>query len=147
MEGNPLEKQLSKIGTVNVNNIRAIVSKGSKVDQAVVDKILASEEFAGKKSIDYNKFRKAVQDELITYERTPNAGYKRYGMDRLGFNENFDVFRAQDFLEENPDLPWHVHRNPTTDDIVFTRRKMKDDGVNSYIEIVPQSEVDATYGK
>lgn len=86
MRGNPLEKQISKNGTVNVNNVKAIVGKGSKVEQAVVDKVLASEEFAGKKSIDYNKFRKAVQDELITYERTPDKGFKDYGLDRLGYS-------------------------------------------------------------
>ena len=88
MRGNPLEKQLGKNGTVSVNNVRSLVGKGSKVEQAVVDKVLASEEFAGKKAIDYNKFRKAVQDELITYEResAPGLVYEDYGMDRLGFN-------------------------------------------------------------
>lgn len=85
MRGNPLEKQISKNGTVNVNNVRALVGKGSKVEQAVVDKVLASEEFAGKKSIDYNRFRKAVQDELITYERKPNTRFKDYGLDRIGY--------------------------------------------------------------
>lgn len=85
MRGNPLEKQISKNGTVNVNNVRALVGKGSKVEQAVVDKVLASEEFAGKKAIDYNKFRKAVQDELITYERTPDTRWATYGEDAIGF--------------------------------------------------------------
>lgn len=85
MRGNPLEKQISKNGTVNVNNVRALIGKGSKVEQAVVDKVLASEEFAGKKSIDYNKFRKAVQNELITYERKPDTRFKDYGLDRIGY--------------------------------------------------------------
>ncbi len=85
MRGNPLEKQISKSGTVNVNNVRALVGKGSKVEQAVVDKVLASEEFVGKKSIDYNKFRKAIQDELITYERTPDTRWATYGEDAIGF--------------------------------------------------------------
>ena len=84
MRGNPLEKQIGKNGTINVNNVRALVGKGSKVEQAVVDKVLASEEFAGKKSIDYNKFRKAVQDELITYDRTPDTRWSEYGMGRIG---------------------------------------------------------------
>lgn len=88
MRGNPLEKQISKQGTVSVNNIKALMNKGSKVEQAVIDKVLSSEEFAGKKAIDYNKFRKAVQDELITYEQASASGlaYEDYGMDRLGFN-------------------------------------------------------------
>lgn len=91
MRGNPLEKQISKNGAVNVTNVRALVGKGSKVEQAVVDKVLASKEFAGRKSIDYNKFRKAVQDELITYERTPNTGWNNYGIDRLGISSYRDA--------------------------------------------------------
>ena len=89
MRGNPLEKQISKNGTVNVNNVRALANKGSKVEQAVIDKVLSSEEFAGQKAIDYNKFRKAVQDELISYKRSDNGianqSYADYGMERLGF--------------------------------------------------------------
>lgn len=91
MRGNPLEKQISKNGTVNVNNIKALVGKGSKVEQAVVDKVLASEGFAGKKSIDYNGFRKAVQDELITYNRTPDTRWADYGINRLGIRESEDL--------------------------------------------------------
>ena len=98
MRGNPLEKQISKQGTVNVNNVKALSGKGSKVEQAVIDKVLASEEFAGKKSIDYNKFRKAVQDELITYDRTPNTKWSDYGLDRIGlsFGNKTDVRNAED---------------------------------------------------
>jgi hypothetical protein len=91
MHGNPLEKQISKSGTVNVNNVRALAGKGSKVEQAVIDKVLASDEFAGKKSIDYNRFRKAIQGELITYERTPDTRFENYGIDRLGLHDLEEV--------------------------------------------------------
>ena len=104
MRGNPLEKQLSKNGTVNVNNVKAIVGKGNKVEQAIVDKVLASEEFAGKKAIDYNKFRKAVQDELITYDRTPDTRWEDYGMKRIGIDDlNSDtgiIGFPKDFVKE-----------------------------------------------
>lgn len=83
MRGNPLEKQLSKQGTVNVNNVKALINKGSDIEKTIVDKVLSGDEFANKKSIDYNKFRKAVQDELIAYDRTPNKTYKDYGLNRL----------------------------------------------------------------
>lgn len=111
MRGNPLEKQIGKNGTVNVNNIKALVGKGSKVEQAVVDKVLASEEFAGKNAIDYNKFRKAVQDELITYERKPDRGWQDYGVDRLHVNDNVegvnqDRITAENFLSAHPELDW-----------------------------------------
>ena len=98
MRGNPLEKQISKNGTVNVNNIKALINKGSKVEQAVVEKVLASEKFTGKKAIDYNEFRKAVQDELITYDRSPNTKWSDYGLDRIGlsFGNKTDVRNAED---------------------------------------------------
>lgn len=83
MRGSPLEKQISKDGTVAVGNVRALIGKGSKVEQAVVDKVLASDGFAGKKRIDYNDFRRAVQNELIAYERKPSESFNSYGIDRL----------------------------------------------------------------
>ena len=93
LEGNPLEKQLSKSGEINIGNLRNYIkSKDIKaVDKAVMEKVLASEEFAGKKSIDYNKFRKAVQDELITYERTPDTRWENYGIERLGLHDLEEV--------------------------------------------------------
>ena len=60
MEGNPLEKQLSKTGTISINSIRSQFAKASDVEKSVVDKILSSKQFAGQKAIDYNQFRKAV---------------------------------------------------------------------------------------
>lgn len=105
MSGNPLEKQISKNGTVNVNNIKALISKGGKVEQAVVDKVLASEQFAGKKAIDYNDFRKAVQDELITYDRTPDTRWEDYGMGRLGFGPNFNG-AADDYIISRELYKW-----------------------------------------
>lgn len=86
MRGNPLEKQLSKSGTISVNSIRAQANKASQVEKAVIEKVLGSEEFAGQKAIDYNKFRKAVHDDLITYDVNPDGRFETYGMDRLGFD-------------------------------------------------------------
>ena len=92
MRGNPLEKQLSKQGTISVGGIRNQFGKASSVEKAVVDKVLASDRFSGKKAIDYNDFRKAVQDELIDYKRVPSMEYEDYGMDRLGFKEDKHVW-------------------------------------------------------
>ena len=87
MAGNPLEKQISKAGTVNVNNIRAIANKANKMEQSVINKVLSSDEFAGKAAVDYNKFRQAVQKELIIYDKAVGSSlpYTDYGMGRLGF--------------------------------------------------------------
>ena len=109
LEGNPLEKQLSKSGEINVSNLRNYIkSKDIKaVDKAVMEKVLASDEFSGKKSVDYNKFRKAVQDELITYDRTPDTRWQEYGISRLGYNPDTGVIGfqkgfAKAFVKEHP---------------------------------------------
>ena len=47
MEGNVLEKQLSKIGTISTNNIKAHVAKASQVEKSVVDEVLSSKQFVG----------------------------------------------------------------------------------------------------
>lgn len=86
MRGNSLEKQLSKTGMISVNSIKALAAKGSNVEKAVIDAVLGSEQFAGQKSIDYNSFRKAVQNELISYNRIPTNRYESYGIDRLGYS-------------------------------------------------------------
>lgn len=111
MEGNPLEKQLSKSGEINVGNLRNYMkSKDIKaVDKAVMEKVLASEEFAGKKSIDYNKFRKAVQDELITYDRTPDTRWADYGVARLGLYIDSELNARSAFLQDHPELHWQYY--------------------------------------
>ena len=86
MRGSPLEKQLSAQGTININNIKALAGKGSKVEQSIIDRVLA-EQFAGQKTIDYDTFRKAVQDKLIAYKVRPSRKFNDYGIDGLGFNK------------------------------------------------------------
>lgn len=85
MGGSPLERQLSKNGTININQLNAYFNKASQLEREVANKVLA-EKFAGQKTIDYNQFKKAVQDELINYSTKPQMQYSTYGMDRLGFN-------------------------------------------------------------
>ncbi len=85
MGGSPLERQLSKNGTINVNSLMAQVNKASEVEKSVINKVL-QEQFAGQKYIDYNALKKAVQEELIgKYNRVPQTGWADYGMERLGF--------------------------------------------------------------
>lgn len=110
MRGNPLEKQISKSGTVNVNNIRSLANKGSNVEKTVIDKVLNGK-FAGQKSVDYNQFRKAIQDELITYQRTPDTRWADYGIGRLGFepkgSDNLDLYEYMAaHPEEFPEWEW-----------------------------------------
>lgn len=114
MEGSPVEKQVSKSGTININNLLAIINKGSKVEQDVINKVL-NEKFAGQKNIDFYELKSAVQDELITYSKRPQTKYSAYGMDRLGyatgpdFNEltstEIPGIKLQTFSFESPRIP------------------------------------------
>lgn len=119
MRDNPLEKQLSKDGTISVNNIRAQANKASNVEKSVIEKILSSNEFSGQKSVDYNKFRKAVHDELITYDRIPDGRYEDYGMDRLGFRERH-------IWDIGNDPRFEGHVNPLDDVVEFYHRDTGD---------------------
>lgn len=68
LPGNPLEQQLSQKGTIAVNNIRQYMTHRSKMDQDVVNSVLRQNVFDGLNKIDYNTFRKAVQNSLLDFE-------------------------------------------------------------------------------
>jgi hypothetical protein len=87
MTGSPLEKQLSKTGEINVNNIKTHIGKAEvgQQDKFIIDKVL-NEKFAGKTKIDYNDFRKAVSEELVPLEKSFDDAYSKYGVDKLGYN-------------------------------------------------------------
>lgn len=68
LPGNPLEQQLSQKGTIAVNNIRQYMTHRSKMDQDIVNSVLRQNVFDGLDKIDYNAFRKAVQDNLLDIE-------------------------------------------------------------------------------
>jgi hypothetical protein len=46
MGGSPLERQLSKNGTININQLNAYFNKASNIEKEVANKVLA-EKFAG----------------------------------------------------------------------------------------------------
>ena len=86
MKGSQLERQLSKNGTININQLNSYFNKASQLEREVVNKVLA-EKFAGQKTINYNQLKKSVQDELIgKYDRVPQTEYADYGVERLGYN-------------------------------------------------------------
>jgi len=87
MKGNTLEKQLSNSGTIDVNNIKSYFAKSNNAEKEIINRVLASKDFVNKKVIDYNNFRKAVQDEIIVYDRRPSKSYEDYGIDRLNMLE------------------------------------------------------------
>ena len=127
MSGSPLERQISKTGTININQLNAYFNKASQIEKEIANKVL-TEKFAGQKTIDYNQFKKAIQDELITYSTKPETKFSTYGMDRLGFNvikesdgaggivEYLPKIRTNTFTFESPRIPIgnSKHYNATT---------------------------------
>ena len=84
MRGAEIERQLSKAGTINRNQLETYIAKQGKYYQEVMNDVLNSE-FNGVTRIDYNAFRDAVQRRLPEYSRVKQSDYAAYGMDRLGF--------------------------------------------------------------
>ena len=88
MKGSPLEKNISKTGEINVKNIEAYINKSDTplTEKHYLQKVL-NQNFAGQSKIDYNTFRKAVSEELISLDKTiiPNYSFSNYGVDRLGY--------------------------------------------------------------
>ena len=89
MKGSPLEKSLSKTGEINVKNIEAYINKSDTplTEKHYLQKVL-NQNFAGQSKIDYNTFRKAVSEELISLDKTiiPDYSFSNYGVDRLGYS-------------------------------------------------------------
>lgn len=93
MNGSILGKALSKNGTININSIQAYLKNASAIEKNIISEVLNTK-FAGQKNINYADLKKAVQDELITYNRNHNAqstvpgmsteDLKVYGGDKLG---------------------------------------------------------------
>lgn len=99
MKGNQLEKQLSKAGTISTNAVKALANKSNKLEGNLLNKVLDNK-FPAQRAVNYDQFRKAVQQELIQYRTRPATKFADYGIDRLGFSSKM-----------NPD---NVIFNPTT---------------------------------
>ena len=157
MKGSPLEKQLSKAGTININGLQAYLNKASKLEQDVIGKVLSTQ-FAGQKNIDYNNLRKAVSEELIRYSRVPQNAYAAYGMDRLGFNVETDPglgmkydyvpgINTQTFTFESPRIPIgngkhydnstlghsRTYTTPDESDVLHVMESQSDWGQNKHV--------------
>ena len=115
MGGSPLEKALSKNGTINVNVLKSFLNSASKVEKEVINKVL-NYNFPGQKNIDYNKLKLAVKFNLINYNKTPNTRYSHYGLDRIGYQVNREPdevglyvensgFPVETFTFESPSIP------------------------------------------
>ncbi len=133
MEGNPLEKQLSKQGTISLNSLQAHIAKGNAMEKEVMNAAL--QQFKGQDKIDYNDFRKAVQDRLIRYKKTYSTKYEDYGASRLGiktlsdfeddiikdpeFNKKYEVSFGFIDTDEGEGLGYNIIDNETGEGYTF----------------------------
>ena len=85
MRGSQLESQLSKAGTISTNAVKQLANKSNEMQGKLLNKVLDNQ-FPAQKAVDYNKFRKAVQSELIPYNTAPATKYADYGLDRIGYS-------------------------------------------------------------
>ena len=95
-DGSSLEKQLSKTGEININNLTAHIGKAetSKPDKYILQKVL-NEKFAGEKSINYNGFKNSISDELVPLQISKTSAYAPHGVDRLNLSSSEEIKTIQ----------------------------------------------------
>jgi len=84
MEGEAISKIVDKTGKINTEQALGIIGKES----GGADKVKLIKEALGEnipKKMDYNEFRKVVQDQLIPLERQFATGKSNYGISNLGY--------------------------------------------------------------
>ena len=126
LTGSPLEKQLSKNGTLSLKQLQAYVNRNdvSTIDKELLGKVLQNH--ANDRVIDYNTLRQEVQGMIPQYTQYPESRYVTYGMDRLGFQINkvsngagglvntYSGFKPRTFTFESPGIQGnakHYNRN------------------------------------
>ena len=90
--GSPLEKQLSKQGTLSLKQLQAYIGRNdvSAIDKELLNRVLQNH--ANDTHIDYNTLRREVQEMIPQYSRVPQTGYQEYGIDRLKYFANSYFF-------------------------------------------------------
>lgn len=126
LTGSPLEKQLSKNGTLSLKQLQAYVNRNdvSTIDKELLGKVLQNH--ANDRVIDYNTLRQEVQGMIPQYTQHPESKYATYGMDGLGFQinkvsdgagglvETYSGFKPKTFTFESPGIKGnakHYNRN------------------------------------
>jgi hypothetical protein len=102
MTDGPISKIVEpKTGLVNVDQALKIIAKESGGEEKVAMIQQALGENVSKK-MDYNQFRKVVQDQLIPLDKTIVKGGE-YGVDRAGFNLGSPEIKTEKIILSNKD--------------------------------------------
>lgn len=126
----PLEKQLSKNGTISINQLQAYINRNdvSAIDKQLIGKVL--ENHVGETHLDYNVLRREVQEMIPKYEKVPQTNWATYGTKGLGLSEEATPSRASDKLFTRK---WNGR------ELVSRRRRYPGDQIGG--EIVPGEQV------
>ena len=102
MENNPkgLHKQVSKDGTINVETALNFIKKESG-GEAKVEMIKKGLGDKIPKKMDYNDFRKVVQDQIIPLEQDVARHSSTYGLDDIGYGDNDDLIENRTLVLSN----------------------------------------------
>lgn len=99
MENGAISKIMDKTGKINTEQALAIIAKES----GGADKVALIRQGLGDNipvKMDYNEFRKVVQDQLIPLERQFSKHASDYGIDRLGYYNTDDAYSIGKTWEE-----------------------------------------------
>lgn len=120
--GSPLEKQLSKNGTLSIKQLQAYINRNdvSDIDKEMLNRVLQNH--ANDTHIDYNTLRQEVQEMIPKYNRIPQIAYQDYGIRRLGYktaidpnipDDNFILqFTPHTFTFESPGIKGNTRHYP-----------------------------------
>lgn len=90
MTGSPIEKQLSKQGTISVKQLQAYIGRNdvSTIDKELLGRVLQNH--VGETHIDYNTLRQEVQGMIPQYNRVSQTKWQDYGISSLGFKDKIN---------------------------------------------------------
>lgn len=108
--GSPLEKQLSKNGTISIKQLQAYINRNdvAAVDKEILNRVLSNH--PNETHIDYNVLRKEAQGMIPKYTRVPQTKYEQYGMNRIGYPDREKVQETP--LEEINFDEWNPESEP-----------------------------------
>lgn len=108
--GSPLEKQLSKNGTISIKQLQAYINRNdvAAVDKEILNRVLSNH--PNETHIDYNALRQEAQGMIPEYTRVPQTKYEQYGMNRIGYPDREKVQETP--LEEINFDEWNPESEP-----------------------------------
>lgn len=101
LKGSPLEKQLSKNGTLSLKQLQAYINRNdvSAIDKELLGRVLQNH--VNDTHIDYNTLRQEVQNMIPKYTIVPQTEYSDYGMERINIE-----------APKEADTEWLVQNDP-----------------------------------